>query len=233
MANVYNFLNMPYTDIQILSEEDFTNINSIDLSNHVVRTDNHRWTFDINFLGGRDEDLFSTFMTHYLQNKNKTFKLTVPQHDKTFKSAVDIVGNSSSTYNYKYDPSTFGFNFIHNIVLWGKNDVDIPGGVFLNFPGDDKTYITSSYKSSKNFSGTSPFPGYPHLIVLNIFPRLFKAIPQALVTRDTDGHFVINQAQATVIHDASNARISTTNGLLQTARFRFVENTKPLTALNL
>ena len=131
--NLYDFAGLPYKDITVRTNEDYRNIPAIDLSSHIARTDSHRWEFDIDFIGGRDEDVIGKLMTHFVVNKNKTFKIKVPQNDALVEQTKLAVKPYFNVNDYLYHPDMMeGANKNELVFMTAANAKVIPAGVFLN-----------------------------------------------------------------------------------------------------
>ena len=98
---------------------------------------------------------------------------------------------------------------------------------FLTLPGDNKTYITAdNLKDTNKYDNFEEIvKGYPKIIRIPIYPRTRKPLPRIADARGLPV-FKFQPAYATVIHSLANNNIITSDGLIQSARFTFIENLK-------
>lgn len=226
--NLYDFAGLPYRNVTVRNNQGYRDLPSIDLSTHAAVSSSQRWEFDIDFMGGRDEDVIGKLMTHYIVNKHNTFQLPVPQNKVILDRAIELAGDDDDPGFYWHPDSLGNFTLKDRIKLVGKTREKIPAGLFINLPGDNKTYITSDNDSRFFFANNANPPGYPFVLEIAVYPRLRKHPNPDRPQGENIAPFKLQPAEATVIHSSSNNSVVTSGGLIQSARFTFVENTKPI-----
>ena len=242
MTSKYNFLGIPYGDVDISNDSDYTVHSSLDLTTNVQETLNNTFNFTITFTGGRDEDLMGKFIRHYINNKYNTFSLVVPQNDGApldeFNALLEKA-KDNVVFDRGYSVQLGSFDTRRDeLVLWSKSEEFLfPSGVFINIQRDrhrlignnKKLYITTGTKIEKVAVGdkATSYNDYPYRISVGVYPRILERIVTNFEPKDKAGNAKLKlstDATANVIHSPRNNIINVTRGLIQTVRWSFLES---------
>ena len=230
------YLDLPYGNVQISFQTNTSNINTLTLQQDIKDSSAHRWTFNIGFTGGRDEDL-SNIQHEIITNRGAVFEISVPQNPEVLRLLGEhnnpgitypgIIRDRASKDGVTYTTQTGGDYIVMETEI--PTPVKIPAGMFLKIPGSSKLYMTAGtdeiFRSSRNDNAYHQ--------IIKVTPRILKYEPYGLF--DGQNKFIayspwyqdLFDVKVNVKHSTRNQQMTVRQGLVQATSLEFIEDVGP------
>lgn len=226
--NRYELAGIPYGDVTVTSVDNSRYSSTASLREVVSDATAQRFELGIRFTGGIFEGASPKLLAHALEYRGRSFEMTMPQVYSYDDSLLSRPVNRAQIRFFIVKSAVDGKVGDNTILITHRFGEEIPEGYFINIKGKVYYIVRRVNYSFANidFTHTDGIHyniGRTPLFRYEVYPRLIKDSADGIVGYAGFEPFIPGPTKINVYHGPRNTSIATTRGVIDTARWQFIE----------